>query len=189
MENIISINDFMNKYNQLNSSKDKEQLLLSIVKKDVRTSYATKVVTADQIFQQSHFDKNGNIIFNSSKEFVLKFFSLLMFYTNLAISNNSFEDFDNLNQSLIIDDLISLIRRKNLKDYQDFNSVFEMRKQDFIQNYGVKRINTNDITDAIKKGILEGINIILDQLVDLSKDESIQKYLQDAMNQISNNNN
>ncbi len=159
-ESKISVLDFIKKYNSMTSDKAKKTYLQRVVKgDDYYIPYTEKVVYARDILEIANFDKEGKVLFNGAKQYLLYICTVLTLYTMLDISHKDFSvAFDLLNQQNLIDVLL-----ENMPDDKtEFDVIFQLAQGDFEKNYGEIKFNVNDITNMINKSMTDSIQIVLD---------------------------
>lgn len=183
-ESKVKIVDFISKFNGMTSEKAKEAYIKRIVKSDdYYVPYTIKVVYAQQIIETANFREDGIYILNSPKEYQLYISSLLMMYTNLDVIGQQFNlYFDALEKYQILDKII----KQMPIDKNEFDIVFHMIKDDAEKNYGEIRFNTSEIAGMVKKGILEGTEFILTELLKILENGSLNEIIQSISSNSSN---
>lgn len=177
-EKAITINEFIERYNSYLSNRAKYTFLDSIIKKDIHTPYALKIVTADNILKNSHFNNQGQLLYNTPKENIMYIFGVLMLYTKLDINDDVSSFYDYLDEKEIINYLLVKIDYYNSTDFKNFKKVFESRKNDFMLNYRVTKINTDDIAAAVQLGMAKGMDFLLGKFLEVIQNEQIFDKLQ-----------
>jgi len=179
----ISIADFVNKYSKMASDKAKEALIQSVVRNnDYYVPYNEKFVYANQIIENSSFDKNGNIHYNGAKQYQLYIATILALYTKLDVPSDTFNiTFDILNQNRLLDIIVEAMP----SDKDDFDIMLSMAKDDFDRNYGMRQMDINNITNAVYKGLIKGINDIFDGInIDTLNISEMQELFSDIMQKV-----
>jgi len=159
-EERASIIDFVNKYNKITSDKAKEALIQSIVRSnDYYVPYNEKYVYANRIIENSSFDKNGKVHYNGAKQYQLYIATILTLYTKFDIPGDNFSIvFDILNQKHLLDIIVGAMP----DDKMDFDVMLNIAKDDFEKNYEVAKTDINILISAIKTGMLQGMESIMD---------------------------
>ena len=186
-ESKISVLDFIKKYNSMTSDKAKKTYLQRVVKgDDYYIPYTAKVVYARNILEIANFDKEGNVLYNTSKQFILYVYTLLQMYTLLSIDHMDWVVvFDILNSNNVLDEIINALP----KDRNDFEMIYKMVQEDFEKNYRVYQLNTKEIVDAVQSSIMSTIHSVLTQIQNDTKISSFVDSIIAALlaNQESNN--
>lgn len=170
----IPVTEFIKKYTGLISEKTKEMYLKSvIVGDDFYVPYVTKIVYANQIIEAANFNKDG-IYYNTPKQYQMYMSVLLSLYTCLEIDGQSFNEiFDSLESIGAFDKMMDLMP----KDKTKFDVVFNMVRDNFDQNMGKININIDEIVSAVKIGIVQGVDAVLEAAKGLFDNEEVMKVL------------
>lgn len=170
----IPVAEFIKKYTRLTSEKTKEMYLKSVIAgDDFYVPYVTKIVYANQIIEAANFNKDG-IYYNTPKQYQMYMSVLLSLYTCLEIDGQSFNEiFDSLESIGVFDKMMDLMP----KDKTKFDVVFNMVRDNFDQNMGKININIDEIVSAVKIGIVQGVDAVLEAAKGLFDNEEVMKVL------------
>lgn len=133
LEEKISIDELMNGYSSRKSEDAKSRYLSAKVKTVDYMPFEEACVIADMIIANSVFDSNQNIKVDSCKKYLLYIYSLIYYYTNVDIHENSWvKEFNELNKQNMIEPIISLIPEKIIGE---FDAILKMKTDDAMTNY------------------------------------------------------
>lgn len=132
-EKKITVKDFVKQYKKLNSDATKNIYIKSMIKDDCYIPYAVKIVTANTILENSCFDKDGNIKFDSCKKYLMYVWAIFSLYTDIELEvKNIMDEYDVLQKEGLVDIIIDSISDIEKKE---FDYVLKMRQDDFVANY------------------------------------------------------
>ena len=124
MEKDITVREFVDKYSDMKTDKQKEAMLSS-VKVQNYIGYSTKCALAKQIVESTSYDKEQNkVFFNTPLQYVIYVHTLINAYTNLQFTFN--ED-DIMND---FDDLDDLSANKNSGNYNSSQTISQSQGGD-----------------------------------------------------------
>lgn len=130
----ISILDFVNKYNSVTSEQIRKTMLESVIKSDnTYIPYQEKIMAAKQIISKANYvyEKDAKLYqFNGPLQYLNYVKALLDLYSNFKTSVAFDEEFDVLNQN----DLLAIIIRQMPNDKVEFDTVFNMVRDDVERN-------------------------------------------------------
>lgn len=161
-EKKITVKDFVKQYKKLNSDATKNIYIKSMIKDDCYIPYAVKIATANTILENSCFDKDGNIKFDSCKKYLMYVWAIFSLYTDIELEvKNIMDEYDVLQKEGLIDIIIDSISDIEKKE---FDYVLKMRQDDFIANYcGLENYIERKLKNEIKK-MDNGLDILLQNL-------------------------
>lgn len=163
----ISVDDFVKKYTAFTSDKAKETYMASLMNSSAYISYAVKIVTAQQILQNSCFDKQGKVHIDSCKKYLLYIAAIFNFYTNIRLDETQImQDYDTLEKLNLINAFIRLMPERELKM---FDTVLKMAQDDLLANYcGLEHYLENKLSniDQVSK---QTLTFLLEKFVDMAK--------------------
>ncbi len=182
-ENLISVSDFIHDYSNAVTDDEKSQCLQQIIKNEY-VPFLVKLFWAKQIIKGANFDSEGNVHFDSAKQYLSYVYTVLNLYTFLDVSSAGFNDeFDKLEKNHLIEKIEAALP----DDFEEFQFVYEMVDEDFRDNYFKIRINAEDIAVQVETGVLKGANKVMDIISQVMQDENVMNEIQKAVSQISEN--
>lgn len=132
-EKKITVKDFVKQYKKLNSDATKNIYIKSMIKDDCYIPYAVKIATANTILENSCFDKDGNIKFDSCKKYLMYVWAIFSLYTDIELEvKNIMDEYDMLEKEDLVSMVILLIPKREM---EIFDTVLKMRQDDLIANY------------------------------------------------------
>lgn len=141
----ISILDFVNKYNSVTSEQIRKTMLESVIKSDnTYIPYQEKIMVAKQIISKANYvyEKDVKLYqFNGPFQYLNYVKALLDLYSNFKTSAAFDEEFDVLNQN----DLLVIIIRQMPNDKVEFDTVFNMVRDDVERNEYYRLLNNKII--------------------------------------------
>lgn len=165
--NTILVTDFVNKYNSYKSDTAKSEYLNKTIKVVKYVSYASKVVFANQIVEQTHNIDNGIVNINTAKQYALFIIGVISMYTNLEFSDAPLSDYDLLDELGLIEVIIGMISDK---EYQNTKLVLDMATNDFMtNNYG-----TVPPLQKLIALLIESFSPVLDNIKNIDNDTLIR---------------
>lgn len=169
MENKITVKEFIN---MINSS---EQDIKNILIKRTYVPFAEKVNAAKAGIQKYNL-QNEDIITDTPMTYLCYVATILRLYTNLDISSTETDkDYDLLQENGLVEFIFELLS----DDLKEFQSIFDMCKEDFRANYlsapGFVQKQINKITGVCEKGVVKLMNW-LDTLDTEKLTEVLQTY-------------
>lgn len=134
-EKKYTVKEFCKKYNDVNTEQIRESLLQSIINPHY-INYEIKITICKNIIESSYYkkDRNGNkkLYIDSPIQYLLYCLQIVEQYTLIKVDfDNVVEDFNLLNKSKILDEIINILPEYELKE---FNIVLDMVRNDAIQN-------------------------------------------------------
>lgn len=161
--NTILVTDFVNKYNGYKADTAKTEYLNKTIKVVKYVSYASKVVFANQIVEQTHNVDNGIVNINTAKQYALFVIGIISMYTNLEFSDAPLSDYDLLDELGLIEVIIGMIPDK---EYQNTKLVLDMVTNDFMtNNYG-----TVPLLQKLVASFIEFFSPVLDNIRNMDND-------------------
>ncbi len=137
----ISILDFVKTYNAVSSEQVKRTMLQNISKDQrVYIPYQKKIEAAEKIIHKANcINDNGNnkYVFNGPIQYLYYIKTLLDLYTNFQSNEPFYEEYDALNQN----DLLSDILQQMPADKVEFDTIFNMVRDDSEQNQYYRILN------------------------------------------------
>ena len=120
------------------SDKLKERYLKEKLKIKTYIPFIRKVALADNLVKHTVIDsKTGDINVRSDINYLLFCRIMIEEYTNLIVETEGFfEEYDLLNQSGILDIIISMIPEKELKELK---MICDSKQQDYLLNHGTPK--------------------------------------------------
>lgn len=132
-EKKIELDWLISKYNSFRSDEAKKVFLKKTIKTVTYTNFEVVCGYADIIIAQSMFNKNGDILMDSCKKYLLYIYTLIAFYTNINVHANSWtKEFNSICRYELLDEIIELIPES---EKVTLNAVLEMKTGDVNINY------------------------------------------------------
>ena len=138
---------------------------------------------ADIIIAQSMFNKNGDILMDSCKKYLLYIYTLIAFYTNINVHANSWtKEFNSICRYGLLDKIVKAIPESEVAT---LDAVLEMKVGDAninyynIQNWLTKKLG--DFYPYIAKSLDSLLGTLEQSLTNLDEDK-ITQMLKDIMN-------
>lgn len=177
-EKKIELDWLISKYNSFRSDEAKKVFLEKSVKTVEYTNFEVVCGYADIIIAQSMFNKNGDILMDSCKKYLLYVYTLIAFYTNINVhANNWTKEFNSICRYGLLDKIIKLIPESEIAT---LDAVLEMKTGDAninyynIQNWLTKKLG--DFYPYIAKGLDNFLNNSQGFLENLDEDKIIQFF-------------
>lgn len=177
-EKKIEFDWLISKYNSFRSDEAKKVFLEKSVKTVEYTNFEVVCGYADIIIAQSMFNKNGDILMDSCKKYLLYVYTLIAFYTNINVhANNWTKEFNSICRYGLLDKIIKLIPESEIAT---LDAVLEMKTGDAninyynIQNWLTKKLG--DFYPYIAKGLDNFLNNSQGFLENLDEDKIIQFF-------------
>ena len=177
-EKKIELDWLISKYNSFRSDEAKKVFLEKTIKTVTYTNFEVVCGYADIIIAQSMFNKNGDILMDSCKKYLLYIYTLIAFYTNLNVhANNWTKEFNTICRYGLLDEIIKLIPESEIAT---LDAVLEMKTGDAninyynIQNWLTKKLG--DFYPYIAKGLDNFLNNSQGFLENLDEDKIIQFF-------------
>lgn len=180
-EKKIELDWLISKYNSFKSDEAKKVFLEKTIKTVTYTNFEVVCGYADIIIAQSMFNKNGDILMDSCKKYLLYIYTLIAFYTNINVHANGWtKEFNSICRYGLLDKIIKLIPESEIAT---LDAVLEMKTGDVninyynMQNWLTKKLG--DFYPYIVKIIDEFLKVIENNIKDLDekKIQSIIKNL------------
>ena len=177
-EKKIELDWLISKYNSFRSDEAKKVFLEKTIKTVTYTNFEVVCGYADIIIAQSMFNKNGDILMDSCKKYLLYVYTLIAFYTNINVhANNWTKEFNSICRYGLLDKIIKLIPESEIAT---LDAVLEMKTGDAninyynIQNWLTKKLG--DFYPYIAKGLDNFLNNSQGFLENLDEDKIIQFF-------------
>ena len=177
-EKKIEFDWLISKYNSFRSDEAKKVFLEKSVKTVEYTNFEVVCGYADIIIAQSMFNKNGDILMDSCKKYLLYVYTLIAFYTNINVhANNWTKEFNSICRYGLLDKIIKLIPESEIAT---LDAVLEMKTGDAninyynIQNWLTKKLG--DFYPYIAKSLDNFLNNSQGILENLDEDKIIQFF-------------
>lgn len=127
---VMMIDEFIKKYNSMNSDRLKKELINNIIKRSY-IPYAEKYSICNGIVKSCYF-RDGNIYIDSVGEYMLYCLKLVENYTYLIIDyTNSVDEFDKLNKENLITAIVNVLPKQ---EKEEMRMVLDMVENDTISN-------------------------------------------------------
>lgn len=175
-EKKIELDWLISKYNSFRSDEAKKVFLEKSVKTVEYTNFEVVCGYADIIIAQSMFNKNGDILMDSCKKYLLYIYTLIAFYTNLNVHANGWtKEFNLICRYELLDKIIELIPES---ERNTLEAVLEMKANDArvnyynVQNWLTKKLG--DFYPYIAKGIDSLLGSLEHFVEDLDEDKITQ---------------
>lgn len=182
-EKKIELDWLISKYNSFKSEEAKKVFLEKSVKTVEYTNFEVVCGYADIIIAQSMFNKNGDILVDSCKKYLLYLYTLIAFYTNINVHANSWtKEFNSICRYGLLDKIIKAIPESEVAT---LDAVLEMKVGDAninyynIQNWLTKKLG--DFYPYIAKSLDSLLGTLEQSLTNLDEDK-ITQMLKDIMN-------
>lgn len=182
-EKKIELDWLISKYNSFKSDEAKRVFLEKTIKTVAYTNFEVVCGYADIIIAQSMFNKNGDILVDSCKKYLLYLYTLIAFYTNINVHANSWtKEFNSICRYGLLDKIIKAIPESEVATLE---AVLEMKIGDAninyynIQNWLTKKLG--DFYPYIAKSLDSLLGTLEQSLTDLDEDK-ITQILKDIMN-------
>ena len=179
----IYVKDLIKKYESLDSDATKAKYLSSVLKIKNYVEFNIKRVIANQIIQQSCFDKNGNIHIDSTYKYYLYIISIFTLYTNIEFEkNDSYDDYDSLNRNQLIEKIINMIPENEIEEYR---TIVQVTYDDCLENNNFIKSIIKDTLIQFWPTVSNNVNILLKDLdsklntLDLNK---VEKFINNISN-------
>jgi len=175
-EKKIELDWLISKYNSFRSDEAKKVLLEKTIKTVTYTNFEVVCGYADIIIAQSMFNKNGDILMDSCKKYLLYIYTLIAFYTNLNVHANSWtKEFNLICRYELLDKIIELIPES---ERNTLEAVLEMKANDARVNYyNVQNWLTKKLGDFYPY-MAKGIDSLLESLEHFVEDLDEDKIAQ-----------
>lgn len=182
-EKKIELDWLISKYNSFKSDEAKRVFLEKTIKTVTYTNFEVVCGYADIIIAQSMFNKNGDILVDSCKKYLLYLYTLIAFYTNINVHANSWtKEFNSICRYGLLDKIIKAIPESEVAT---LDAVLEMKVGDAninyynIQNWLTKKLG--DFYPYIAKSLDSLLGTLEQSLTNLDEDK-ITQMLKDIMN-------
>ena len=177
-EKKVELDWLISKYNSFRSDEAKKVFLEKTVKTVIYTNFEVVCSYVDIIIAQSMFNKNGDILMDSCKKYLLYIYTLIAFYTNINVhANNWTKEFNSICRYGLLDKIIKLIPESEIAT---LDAVLEMKTGDAninyynIQNWLTKKLG--DFYPYIAKSLDNFLNNSQGILENLDEDKIIQFF-------------
>ena len=177
-EKKIELDWLISKYNSFKSDEAKRVFLEKTIKTVTYTNFEVVCGYADIIVAQSMFNKNGDILVDSCKKYLLYLYTLIAFYTNINVHANSWtKEFNSICRYGLLDKIIKAIPESEVAT---LDAVLEMKVGDAninyynIQNWFTKKLG--DFYPYIAKSLDNFLNNSQGILENLDEDKIIQFF-------------
>lgn len=177
-EKKIELDWLISKYNSFRSDEAKKVFLEKTIKTVIYTNFEVVCGYADIIIAQSMFNKNGDILMDSCKKYLLYIYTLIAFYTNINVhANNWTKEFNSICRYGLLDKIIKLIPESEIAI---LDAVLEMKTGDVninyynMQNWLTKKLG--DFYPYIAKSLDSFLNNSQGILENLDEDKIIQFF-------------
>ena len=177
-EKKIELDWLISKYNSFKSDEAKRVFLEKTIKTVTYTNFEVVCGYADIIIAQSMFNKNGDILVDSCKKYLLYLYTLIAFYTNINVHANSWtKEFNSICRYGLLDKIVKAIPESEVAT---LDAVLEMKVGDAninyynIQNWLTKKLG--DFYPYIAKGLDNFLNNSQGFLENLDEDKIIQFF-------------
>lgn len=132
-EKKIELDWLISKYNSFRSDEAKKVFLEKTIKTVTYTNFEVVCGYADIIIAQSMFNKNGDILMDSCKKYLLYIYTLIAFYTNINVHANSWiKEFNSICRYGLLDEIIKLIPES---EKVTLEAILDMKTGDVNINY------------------------------------------------------
>lgn len=177
-EKKIELDWLISKYNSFRSDEAKKVFLEKTIKTVTYTNFEVVCGYADIIIAQSMFNKNGDILMDSCKKYLLYIYTLIAFYTNINVhANNWTKEFNSICRYGLLDKIIKLIPESEIAT---LDAVLEMKTGDAnINYYNIQSWLTKKLGDFypyIAKSLDNFLNNSQGILENLDEDKIIQFF-------------
>ena len=177
-EKKVELDWLISKYNSFRSDEAKKVFLEKAVKTVIYTNFEVVCGYVDIIIAQSMFNKNGDILMDSCKKYLLYIYTLIAFYTNINVhANNWTKEFNSICRYGLLDKIIKLIPESEIAT---LDAVLEMKTGDVninyynMQNWLTKKLG--DFYPYIAKSLDSFLNNSQGILENLDEDKIIQFF-------------
>lgn len=177
-EKKVELDWLISKYNSFRSDEAKKVFLEKTIKTVIYTNFEVVCGYADIIIAQSMFNKNGDILMDSCKKYLLYIYTLIAFYTNINVhANNWTKEFNSICRYGLLDKIIKLIPESEIAT---LDAVLEMKTGDAninyynMQNWLTKKLG--DFYPYIAKSLDDFLNNSQGILENLDEDKIIQFF-------------
>lgn len=172
-EKKIELDWLISKYNSFRSDEAKKVFLEKTIKTVEYTNFEVVCGYVDIIIAQSMFNKNGDILVDSCKKYLLYIYTLIAFYTNINVHANSWiKEFNSICRYGLLDEIIKLIPES---EKVTLEAILDMKTGDVninyynIQNWLTKKLG--DFYPYIAKSLDNFLNNSQGILEDLDEDK------------------
>ena len=177
-EKKVELDWLISKYNSFRSDEAKKVFLKKTIKTVTYTNFEVVCGYADIIIAQSMFNKNGDILMDSCKKYLLYIYTLIAFYTNINVHASSWtKEFNSICRYGLLDEIIELIPES---EKVTLNAVLEMKTGDVnINYYNIQDWLTKNLGDFypyIAKSLDNFLNNSQGILENLDEDKIIQFF-------------
>ena len=132
-EKKIELDWLISKYNSFRSDEAKKVFLEKTIKTVEYTNFEVVCGYVDIIIAQSMFNKNGDILVDSCKKYLLYIYTLIAFYTNINVHANSWiKEFNSICRYGLLDEIIKLIPES---EKVTLEAILDMKTGDVNINY------------------------------------------------------
>ena len=179
-----TVKDFCKKYNEARVEQTKKELISSIMNPHY-VSYEMKITICEKVIENSYYKKNNDektkrLHINSPAQYMLYCLCLVKEYTYIEIDlSKSLEEFNLLNESELLDAIISNIPERELKE---FRMILDMVESDVLQNeYETHAFISNqverfgELTGIVLKPVIEQLANALGNMDEKTIDKIINK--------------
>ena len=186
---MITIRNFVEKYNSIVVDKLKEQYLKDNLHIKTYIPFLTKVTLADKLAKITTLDKDtGNINVKSDVNYLLFCRMIIEQYTDLQVETEEFfEEYDALMETGVLDIIMQMIPEKEIKELK---MICDMKKDDLLFNQSTPKAFINQQIERITNITSVTLKPVLDKLVtelenmDDSKIEKLSKVLEKGLKRI-----
>ena len=186
---MITIRNFVEKYNSIVVDKLKEQYLKDSLHIKTYIPFLTKVTLADKLAKITTLDKDtGNINVKSDVNYLLFCRMIIEQYTDLQVETEGFyEEYDALMETGVLDIIMQMIPEKEIKE---FKMICDMKKDDLLFNQSTPKAFINQQIERITNITSVTLKPVLDKLatelgnMDDSKIEKLSKVLEKGLKRI-----
>ena len=190
-----TVKDFCKKYNETKVEQTKKELISSIINSHY-VSYEMKITICEKVIENSYYKKNNDkktkrLYINSPAQYMLYCLYLLKEYTYIEIDfSKSLEEFNLLNESELLDVIISNIPERELKE---FRMILDMVENDALQNeYETHAFISNqverfgELIGIVLKPAIEQLANALENMDEKTIDKIINKLQGNGLGGIKN---
>ena len=177
-EKKVELDWLISKYNSFRSDEAKKVFLKKTIKTVTYTNFEVVCGYADIIIAQSMFNKNGDILMDSCKKYLLYIYTLIAFSTNINVHASSWtKEFNSICRYGLLDEIIELIPES---EKVTLNAILEMKTGDVnINYYNIQDWLTKNLGDFypyIAKSLDNFLNNSQGILENLDEDKIIQFF-------------
>lgn len=184
----IDLYKLVENYKKRSSTKLKEEFLKSQVKIVPYQNYTTKLFLAQNIINTSCM-KDGKVHIDSCKKYIMYFYTMIKFYTNIDIQEKDLMvQYDLLDENGLVEKILALIPEKEVTTMK---TILDMKLNDLMTNkYGTHAFieEQMDRIENISSKFSEAFAPVIETLTEKVKtldENKIEKMLKGAMKYVS----